>query len=196
MKRGWLFLAMFLAACGTDGPGDDPPDGDRMVRVTLGSTEGDASHVYAFAVRVSRLSVEMSAGPDIVGHPTNIDVLHGGLLLETRSDEVPRRVEVRFERPPDGNGVVPGERVAAYLTCSIEGEHFEFHAEELEDVELPVSSDDIHLRFDLDGLLDGITADQFEDPAPHLVDKDHNEHIADLIETRLKGALGVCDACE
>ncbi len=193
MKRGWLLLAMCVAACG-DPREDDPPPGDRLIRASLGAAESDGIHLYAFAVRVSSVRVKMSSGRDITSGPTNVDVLRGGLLFEVRGNATPTEIELRFEEPPQGSGVVPGARVAAYLSCSIGGERFDYYGEELDDVRLAISGEDIALRFDLAGLLDGVS--DFEDPAPHRIDEDHNDDIAELLEERIAASLRVCDACD
>jgi hypothetical protein len=188
-------LALSLAACG-DSTSDDPPDGARLISVTLGAKDSAGAHLYAFAVRVSRVTVELSSGEAIDGGPTNVDVLSGGLLFESRSDAAPEEIELRFDEPPEGGGVVPGARTAAYLSCTIDGERFEYHGKELARVRLALTRESIDLRFNLENLLDGIVAEDFDDPPPHLIDETHNVAIGDLFEKRLAGAVSVCDACE
>lgn len=187
MKRGVLIMALCLAACG-DPRRDDPPDGDSLIRATLGAINGAGVDLYAFAVRVSSVRVKMSSGRDITTGPKNVDVASGGLLFEVRSDATPREIELRFDEPPQGSGVVPGARVAVYLSCGVDDDQVDFHGDELDDVTLDVSKPHIALRFDLNGVFDGIDLDDLDD--------DDDNDAAELLEERLAASLRLCDECD
>ena len=197
MRRGMLLLALFLAACGDEAPeGDDPPDGENLIRVSLGVTGNDDGRIYALLMRCSRVIVKMSDGDDIVGPAWNADVLRGAFLLERRSDALPREVELRFEHPPDGSGVVPGEELAVFVGGLVEEEAFEYRAEELESASVTVTTPRIDLRFDVSRWLNGLTRASFEGQQPYRVDEQNNEQIAQDLEEVISDSLTVCSECD
>lgn len=196
--RGLLLIALVLAtACGGGGykGGDDPPDGIWLARISLG-TSGNDGQIYAFMVRVSDVQLRLDSGDHLAAGPMSVDALRGAVILEQRNDSIPQELDVRFDTPPNGGGVLPGERIAVYVGGLVDGQPFEYRSDEIEHVQLPVTDEHIATRFDVSSWTTGWSATQFEDAAPHQLNDTVNTTMADQLGQRISHSLKVCATCD
>jgi len=199
---------MLLSACVNYFPNDELRLRVEMVATVGGEAPqiidglvdmGNNIYIYTALLHIGSVDVHTDATVLRSNGSVNVDLLRRMVIFETqREDTWIDSVTVDVPQPPEGSGVVAGERIAVFIGGLIDEAPFEYRATALGGwsieiaEELPLSETVLTVAFDLQSWFSDIDLSQLEEGVDgYRIDAENNSEEAAAIEENIKEAAAV-----